>query len=114
MPSNPVSQQRRPAIIPADAELTAEDIHCVKLRIGDTFSVPPPTTTKPTAYVRERQDEQTSTAVMNENGKRKASTSAEDHQLIYLTEAMLEKEHGPFLSKDKTMQVNLDNDTVMS
>lgn len=114
MPSNPVSQQRRPALIPSDAELTAEDIQCIKFRTGDTFSVPPPTITKSTVSVRERPNEQDPTPVMNENGKRKASTSAEDHQIICLTEAMLEKKHGPFLSEDMAIQVDLNKDTVMS
>ena len=95
IPLKPTSQRRRPALIPADAELTAEDARSIKLRIGDRISIAPFEGRNTDIYLAEQRameqeeslKEQVRTPIvrgseLNENGKRKASTSAEEYQKI--------------------------------
>ena len=90
-----VFQRRRPALIPADAELTEEDARSIKLRIGDRIPIAPFEGRDNDMYLAKQRameqeeslKEQVRTPIvrgseLNENGKRKASTSAEEHQKI--------------------------------
>ena len=111
MPSNAGSQLRRPALIPADAELSEQDVRSIKLRTGDAIPILPPEITKTTGSVGQAPNE--TMQVLNGNGKRKASTSAEDHQINNLTERIPEEQspHSPL--EDEELSVYLDKDTHM-
>ena len=96
MSPNSILQDRRPALIPADAKLDEEDIQSVKLRTGNDIPFVPAELDNPVTSTNAQHSERASKTDLNGNGKEKASTSAEDYQLVSVIEEMqVDEGHSP-------------------